>query len=213
MITNFFETTIDWDRVSVICFTQGCNFRCSYCHNKDLIPRKVKVDKTQEFLEYLSSDFVKAFKPGVVISGGEPTIWGEKLKLFISQIKQLGYNVKLDTNGSNPQLLKELIDNKLIDAVYMDIKSSFSMYKKVTNSNINLDLILQSIKILNKANIDVVFRTTLVEGLVELDDVEEVCEVVDRKYQIQFESGTSEDFKKFTVDFIKAKNLNVEVLL
>src|SRR5690606_17068862 len=126
----------DWDgKLCAVVFTRGCNFRCGYCHNPSLVLPELfsPIDdiSESELFSYLNSR--RNWLDGVVITGGEPTLHLD-LKDFIQKIRQLGFAVKLDTNGTNPRLLQELIQDKLIDLVAMDVKSILnqSEYEKVT---------------------------------------------------------------------------------
>ena len=123
------QSLIDWEgRVSAVIFTKGCNFRCGYCHNPYLVLPEL-LRQTQDIEEHEVLDFLdrrKNWLDGVVISGGEPTLH-EDLIPFIQKIKALGLPVKLDTNGSHPEVLEQLIGGKWIDAVAMDIKSALSL--------------------------------------------------------------------------------------
>lgn len=180
MIAYFRETALDWSVYSVIAFFAGCNFDCFYCHNRELIDASKHSDVTDKFLEYLSKETTKSLVKGVVLSGGEPTIYGSKLLNLCATIKSLGYKIKLDTNGSNPSVLADLIENKLIDAVYMDYKTSLSKYFMVSNNPLTSDNVKHSIKILKNSDIEVVFRTTVVtaQGLVTLEDIEKISQDV-----------------------------------
>ena len=123
---------------------------------------------------------------GIVICGGEPTIHND-LPNFIKKIKRLGYLVKLDTNGSNPKILKSLIDKKLIDYVAMDIKAPKEKYAKVTGKKINFKNVEESIKILKESEIDYEFRTTIVPGLLKKEDVLKIVHWISptKKYFLQ----------------------------
>ena len=152
---------VDFDGyISCTLFTSGCNYRCPFCHNSPLIKEQPSLNM-EEILNYLS--LRKKMLDAVVITGGEPTLHKE-LPSVLKQIKDLGYIIKLDTNGTNPKMLKELIDKKLIDYVAMDIKASSNCYSLVTGViNPFLDNIKESINILKTSNINFEFRTTLVK--------------------------------------------------
>ena len=173
------------NHISSIIFTQGCNMRCPFCQNSTLIPNDAKnlIDQ-EEVLEYLS--LRKNVLNGVTISGGEPTIQKD-LKHFISLVKQLGLDVKLDTNGTNFNILKELIDEKLIDYVAMDIKNLPNKYGKTSGvENINCDNIFKSIKLLKENKVDYEFRTTIISEFHTLEDILEIVKIVgDSKYNLQ----------------------------
>ena len=120
---------VDFDsKIACTLFTGGCNYRCPFCHNSPLINEQPLIDM-DEILNYLKSR--KKMLDAVVISGGEPTLH-KNLPDILKVIKELGYIIKLDTNGTNPKMLKELIENKLIDYVAMDIKSSLNNYHLIT---------------------------------------------------------------------------------
>ena len=177
-------TLIDFPgRVACTVFTVGCNFRCPFCHNKDLVSldlfKKAKIEPISEdyFFEFLKKR--KKILDGVCITGGEPTIWKD-LPDFCQKIKDLGLEVKLDSQGSNPKVLENLISKKLIDFIAMDVKSSFdeeylkaigrkldkkpSAQKKTKDMEI-LNLIKKSIKIILNSGLEYEFRTTMVPKL------------------------------------------------
>ena len=170
---------VDFEKkLSCVLFVSGCNFKCPFCHNSSLM--KV-IDDNIEF-EEIKSYLVSRRKmlDAVVISGGEPTLRKE-LPFVIKEIKQLGYLIKLDTNGTNPVMLKKLIDEKLIDYVAMDIKADFVNYPLVAGikQNIYLEKVKESINILKSSNIDYEFRTTLVLEYHTLDVIESMKELID----------------------------------
>ncbi len=171
-------TLIDFPgRVACTVFTVGCNFRCPFCHNKDLVSldlfKKAKIKPISEdyFFEFLKKR--KKILDGVCITGGEPTVWKD-LSPFCQKIKDLGLEVKLDSQGSNPKVLEGLINNKLIDFIAMDIKSSLDeeylraigrqVNRKTKNMEI-LNLIKKSIKIILNSGLEYEFRTTMVPKL------------------------------------------------
>ncbi len=154
---------VDFDeKISCVLFMQGCNFRCPFCHNRDLALSKIDTFiPFQDVLDYLSSR--KNIIDAVVVSGGEPTLMPD-LKEKITKIKNMGFLVKIDTNGTNFNVLKDLIDNKLIDYVAMDIKNDFANYPLTAGvSNIDYSNIKKSIEYLINGSIDYEFRTTLVK--------------------------------------------------
>ena len=178
-------TLLDYPgKVACEIFTQGCNFECPFCQNSSLIP----ITNTGEFSEEEIFEYLvlrKKILDGVVITGGEPTVQKD-LKSFIKKIKDLGLLVKLDTNGGNPKVLQELIDEKLVDYVAMDIKNIFNKYNITANKKINLDNIKKSIEILKASKIDYEFRTTIIKEMHSLDDIVSICKLVgDAKYYLQ----------------------------
>jgi len=138
----------------------------------------------ENILEFLKSR--KPYLDAVCISGGEPTIQKD-LKRFIKKIKQLGYLIKLDTNGTNPKLLKELIDEKLIDYIAMDIKNSKENYNKTTGVKCDIKSIDESINLLLEDNIDYEFRTTVIKDFHDDDDFEKIAKWIKgtKKYVLQ----------------------------
>jgi pyruvate formate lyase activating enzyme len=138
-------------KIACTIFTQGCNFRCPYCHNPDLIPASNKTNRlfdTQYIFSFLERR--KKFIQGVVITGGEPTLQDDIL-LFCEKIKGMGYKIKLDTNGSNPEILSALFEKKLIDFVSMDIKTNLENYNAFLEKNspdiqLNIERSIQLIK-------------------------------------------------------------------
>lgn len=149
------------NKVSCILYTKGCNFRCPFCHNGlTLLAEHLAYIPFDEILEFLKKRV--GIIDGVVISGGEPTLMPD-LEEKLEIIKGLGYDIKLDTNGSNPEKLKHFIDEGLIDYVAMDIKNSFTKYSLTSGVNVNVENIKKSIDILLNSGIDYEFRTTLIE--------------------------------------------------
>ena len=178
-------TLLDYPgKVACEIFTQGCNFECPFCQNSSLIP----ITNTGEFSEEEIFEYLNLRKnilDGVVITGGEPTVQKD-LKGFIKKIKDLGLLVKLDTNGGNPKVLQELIDEDLVDYVAMDIKNVFNKYNITAGKKINLDNIKKSIEILKASKIDYEFRTTIIKEMHSLDDIISICKLVgNAKYYLQ----------------------------
>lgn len=178
-------TLLDYPgKVACEIFTQGCNFECPFCQNSGLIP----ITNTGEFSEEEIFEYLNLRKnilDGVVITGGEPTVQKD-LKGFIKKIKDLGLLVKLDTNGGNPKVLQELIDEDLVDYVAMDIKNVFNKYNITAGKKINLDNIKKSIEILKASKIDYEFRTTIIKEMHSLDDIISICKLVgNAKYYLQ----------------------------
>ena len=172
IIKGLQETTlIDYpDKVACSIFTFGCNFRCGFCHNPELIIDDgrpgIKKEKIIKFLEER-----KNFLDAVCITGGEPTI-NINLPDFISEIKSLGYLVKLDTNGSNPEMIEELIDRNLVDYIAMDIKGPIELYDEIAGVRVDKEKIKKSVEIIKKKMKNYEFRTTLVPGLFEEEHVD-----------------------------------------
>ncbi|SDB52856.1 pyruvate formate lyase activating enzyme [Pseudobutyrivibrio sp. YE44] len=168
-------TLLDYPgKIASTIFTGGCNFRCPYCHNRDLVipPKDVIAYSEEEIFSHLSSK--KKVLDGVCITGGEPTLHKD-LPDFIKQIKDLGLMVKLDTNGTNPEMLKALIDANLLDYVAMDIKHSKDKYNTIASmNNLDISVIDNSVQILTSSNIDYEFRTTIMKECHSSEDMEDI---------------------------------------
>ena len=166
-------TLIDFPgRIAATVFLLGCNFRCPWCYSSELvIPEKIKFQpkiSEKDFFDFLKER--KGLLEGVVICGGEPTL-NNDLPKFCQKIKKMGFLVKLDTNGSNPQMLKKLIDKKLVDYVAMDIKGPKEKYNECAGVKVDLKKIQKSIDILKEGKVDYEFRSTIVPTLHKKEDV------------------------------------------
>lgn len=165
------------DYVSAVIFSPACNFRCPFCHNGASVLNASTEIPFEEILTFLKSR--KGLLDAVVVTGGEPTLMPD-LENKIHQIKELGYEVKLDTNGTNPELLKQLIDEKLIDYVAMDIKNSPAKYTLTAGcQKVDLEKIKQSIDILKTSGIRHEFRTTLVKEFHDFKDIKEIGKLLE----------------------------------
>jgi pyruvate formate lyase activating enzyme len=152
----------------------GCNFRCPYCTRRDLIFDFLRMDWVT-FNDILSHLYrVRGYITGFCIGGGEPTIHNGLLE-FAFKTKSVGYKIKLDTNGTRPRRIRKLIDEKVLDYVAMDIKAPMNRYGEVTQNKVNIDDVEESIKLLRRGNVDYEFVTTVVPGLVESRDLEELA--------------------------------------
>ena len=153
---------VDWDG-KIVCtlFASGCNFRCPFCHNASLAlseGNELDIDDIFSFLEKR-----KGLLDGVCLSGGEPTLHHDIID-FATKIKAMGYKLKLDTNGTNPQAVQSLIENGLVDYIAMDVKNSPHKYATTVGvSAMTLDNILQSVNIIKSSNIPHEFRTTIIK--------------------------------------------------
>lgn len=156
-------------------FTLGCNMRCGYCHNPELVLPEQLVEPipTEEVLEFLESR--RGLLDGVAISGGEPTMQ-QDLVAFIAKIKAMGLRVKLDTNGTNPAMLKELLAAKLVDFIAMDIKGPLEKYVQIAARPVDLGAIQESIALIK--TIDHEFRTTIVAEQLTLEDIPAIGRLV-----------------------------------
>ena len=148
------------DKVSVVLFSKACNFRCPFCHNGDSVLNAQEELNFDDILAFLKTR--TGLVDAVVFTGGEPTLEPD-LEVKIKQVRELGFDIKLDTNGTNPELLEKLLDDGVVDYVAMDIKNSPSLYAETCGvNNINIENIKKSISIIMKKAPDYEFRTTLV---------------------------------------------------
>ena len=161
----------------VVCtiFLAGCNFRCPYCQNPDLIeaPDKLPTIKEEEIIDYLKKR--RKWLDGICISGGEPTIHKE-LVIFIERIKKENFLVKLDTNGANPAMIKELLDKNLVDFIAMDIKTSLDKYDDAAKVSVNKKDVQKSIALIRNSGIDYEFRSTILPRLHSEEDIKKIGE-------------------------------------
>jgi pyruvate formate lyase activating enzyme len=181
-------TLVDYPgKVACILFTLGCNFRCPWCHNPELsapeLVVKQSVMEEKEILDFLESR--KGLLQGVCITGGEPTVQPD-LRDFIQKVKDMGFLVKLDSNGLKPDVLEDLIKDKLVDYIAMDIKNKPEKYGETIGRQIDFKLIKKSIGLV-KSLADYEFRTTVVPGIVLEEDILEIAEMLTpaRRYYLQ----------------------------
>lgn len=208
--------------ISAIVFTKGCNFACGYCHNPELFNSGVE-HSTSEFFEFLNTR--KRKLDGIVITGGEPCLQPDLID-FIRQIKQMGFLVKLDTNGSFPDVIQNLLNENLLDYIAMDIKAPIEKYNAVSNSTISTDKIITSINLIMNSGIDYEFRTTVVKSQLTFEDFEKIGDLIKgaKKYYLQKfvptktlnptflseQTYNDEDFKRI-IDILACKISLVEV--
>ena len=159
-------------KVAAMVYTIGCNFRCPYCHNPELVDETVSTRFSEEdVLLFLRSRV--GLLQGLVITGGEPTIHSE-LPEFIEKVKALGFLVKLDSNGTSPSMLQGLIKGELVDYIAMDIKAPLRKYSGTVGRPVDTSAIHESVKLLIEGRIDYEFRTTVVKSLLTPDDIREI---------------------------------------
>jgi len=174
-------------KVSAVLFTQGCPFRCPYCHNPELVSvgQGMFAPITEkDVLDFLASR--RGQLDGVVITGGEPTIQFDLLD-FLSQVKEMGFSVKLDTNGSRPEVLEAALGRGLVDYLAMDIKSPLEKYQAHTNSEVDQEKIRQSVSLVMNSGRDYEFRTTVVRERLSPEDLLEIGRLISgaRLYVLQ----------------------------
>jgi pyruvate formate lyase activating enzyme len=208
------------EHLSAIVFTQGCNFRCHFCYNPMLVVSPVpkpatrglnsgtEDDKLQNsrFARFSEKSYPSVTEDslflflesrrgkldGIVISGGEPTLQPD-LPEFIKKIKDLGFKVKLDTNGTNPAMLERLLEEGLIDYIAMDIKAPAQKYEKVVSASADIESIKKSISLIMTSGLPYEFRTTLVPGLHESLDIEPMAQLISgaEKWYLQIFQGST----------------------
>ncbi|HIE35846.1 MAG TPA: anaerobic ribonucleoside-triphosphate reductase activating protein [Candidatus Omnitrophica bacterium] len=173
-------------KISSCIFTQGCPFRCPFCHNPELVwPYLFAPPLDEEFI----FNFLEKRKhqiEGVVITGGEPTIHKDLIN-FIEKIKNKGYFVKLDTNGTNPSMVKKLVNLRLVDYIAMDVKAPWEKYNILAGTKVNLEVICKSIEIIKNSKIDYEFRTTFVRTFLDERDILKIKKIIgeEKKHKIQ----------------------------
>jgi pyruvate formate lyase activating enzyme len=191
-IKGFLDVSfVDWDgKVSSVIFLPNCNFRCPFCHNVNLVLNPENLESIPfEHVEGLLRK-QKGWIDGVCITGGEPTLHSD-LPDLCSRLKKMGFSVKLDTNGTNPTMLKELVDRKLVNYVALDIKAPLTIEKYGEAAGVKaeemLERVKESIELLLESDIDYEFRTTVVPDIHDMDDIEQISRSVRRckKYVLQ----------------------------
>ena len=216
-------TLIDFPgRTAAIIFTQGCNFRCPFCHNPELVlPDKFeKPIPLEDIISFLEKR--KKLLDGVEFTGGEPTLQKDLIEVM-RKIKKMGFQIKLDTNGTNPDILKQAFSENLTDYVAMDVKSSLEKYYEISGVSVDTNKLAESIEIIKKYSPEYEFRTTVIKEFhdeVEIDKIGKMIENA-KKYFIQkphFDKTVKENFsrppfKKETLEnFCKIiKSHNIEV--
>jgi len=170
---------------AAIVFTQGCNFRCRYCHNPELVyphlfSQSMPEEEVMNFLKRRQGTL-----EGVVVSGGEPTLQ-EDLVRFMTDVKALGYKTKLDTNGTRPDVLRELIDKKLVDFIAMDLKAPLAKYASITGVEANSVILQQSMDLIRHSGLGYQFRTTYDKEVLTDSDIAALTQLAgDDHYKVQ----------------------------
>lgn len=182
-------------KTCAIVFTVGCNFRCPYCHNPEIMAMSENTTTISEkrVLEFLKNR--KGKLDAVSITGGEPTLYKDLLD-FMRKVKDMGFAIKLDSNGTHPQVLKEALEYKLVDYLAMDIKAPFEKYDDVTIRPTDISNIKESIEIIKNSGVDHEFRTTIVKSLLTKDDILQIGKIVEganRFYLQKFVSTKTND--------------------
>lgn len=189
-------TLLDYPgKLAALVFTPGCMWRCGYCHNPELVlPQRMcgmNFIEEEVIFDYLKKR--RGLLDGVVISGGEPTLQPD-LRSFIMRIKSMGFLIKLDTNGVNPDALSFLINEKLVDYFAMDIKSSFQRYSAITSRAIKAAAIRKSVKLIINSGIDYEFRTTILPRFHDICELKRIGRMIKgaKNYYLQrFRAGNT----------------------
>lgn len=174
-------TLVDFPgKIATIVFTPGCNLRCGYCHNSELVlPEKIRKyrerKKEAEFFHFLESR--KGLLDGVSICGGEPTLHTD-LSEFCHRVKSMGFLVKLDTNGTHPEVIETLLSQGVIDCIAMDIKHVFHEYSSLTGVPVDPAVYRQSIQLIRESGIEYEFRSTIISGVHTLEHILEMAEYI-----------------------------------
>ena len=173
-------------KMAAVIFTQGCNFRCPYCHNSELVKPECFCDPIpeDEVLDFLKKRVGRI--EGLVVTGGEPTLQKDLIG-FLKKVKQIGYPVKLDTNGSNPDVLKEILRLNLVDYIAMDVKAPLEKYSQLTDLENCAERVKESIHIILGSPLAHEFRTTLAAPVVLAEDLPKIVSLIEgaKKYRLQ----------------------------
>ena len=163
--------------IATVLFTQGCPWRCSYCHNRSLVEPKHFSRTIAEGEVFAFLEKRKGQLDGVVVTGGEPTLHRD-LPRFLKEIKSLGYALKLDTNGCHPQALRKVLDEHSIDYVAMDLKAPLERYKHTVRAPVDRSAVMTSVEIILNSGIEHEFRTTVVPGLHTGEDILAIARLI-----------------------------------
>ncbi len=209
------NSVIEWPgKVVSVAYTGGCNFRCPYCQNSDLVlrPDEVPTIEGEAVIEYLVSR--RKWIDGLVITGGEPTLHHPSLFNFLKTVKEEGFDVGVETNGSNPEVLKELLEDEVVDYVGLDIKAPFEPEKYEKSIGVRIEGITEDVQecmnLVREHEIDYEYRTTVVPDILSPEDFEEIGKKIDEdeKYYLQQfvpENTLDDDFEN--VDPFEKKKL------
>ena len=180
-LKGFIENSLlDWDgKVSAVLFLSGCNYRCPFCHNPELATDSPELKELSLEMVLTRLEALKLWLDGVVVTGGEPCIYGGLEKL-LRTLKARGFSVKLDTNGSRPDILKDLLSKGLVDYVAMDVKAPFEKekYARLCGCAADPGLPLESASVLRASGVAHEFRTTVVPGMLGIEDLLDIAKAV-----------------------------------
>ena len=164
-------------KICAIIFTQGCNFRCPYCHNPELVNPKLFQEPIDEDDIFRFLEMRKGKLDAVEITGGEPTLQPDLIE-FMRKIKAMGFLIKLDTNGTNPEVVEKIIKNKLVDYIAMDVKASLEKYEKVVRAKVDKQKIKEAISLIMNSHIDYEFRTTIIKNILTKEDIIDIAKTI-----------------------------------
>lgn len=196
------------DHISAIIWTIGCNFRCPFCYNKKLVFEELSVIPEKEIFDFLEKR--KNVLEAVVITGGEPTLQNDLFD-FIRKVKDMDYLVKIDTNGTFPNRIDELIKNNLVDYIAMDVKAPKEKYEKLSGVKVDIGSIEKSIEIIKNRSVGYEFKTTFVPTLLEKNDIVEIAKWLknSKRYYLQnfeknspFISKEMENVKPYSKEYM-----------
>lgn len=179
-------------RVASVLFLGGCNFRCPFCHNADLVLRPDALPHLAELDVIASLSRRRSLVDGVVVSGGEPLMHGDELPALLARLRAAGFAVKLDTNGYEVDALRDVLGSGLVDYVAMDVKTSLARYEQAAGRPIEQERIVSAVDAIKSSGVAHEFRTTCVPGIVERDDVVTIAAMLgpgERYYLQQFRPG------------------------
>jgi pyruvate formate lyase activating enzyme len=218
-IKGFIQNSfLDWPgKICSVIFMPGCNFRCPFCHNSRLVlsPETLPDYPLSDILKFLHTR--KKWIDGVTITGGEPTT-NRNLPELIRLLKTIGVAIKLDTNGTNPKMLEGLLGDRLLDLVAMDIKAPMTReeYSRVAGIHVNMHNIKKSVQLLKDSQVETIFRTTIVPGLVEEPQLAAIRKYLGNvsRYKIQsFRNASTLDpnFQtRFEFPIVRLENMQLE---
>lgn len=194
-------------RIAAVIFTQGCNFRCPYCHNPELLPQ----DSSEQWCPQTILQTVAQRKgqlEGVVVSGGEPTLHND-LPQFLQELRRIGLPVKLDTNGSHPAIVQQILAHKLVDYIAMDIKAPWAKYPLLAGVTVDTHALQESVAHIATSGISCQFRTTIPRGLLDEVDLRAIDANLPHGHTTRRQTCTPQYRKKVDIETLSLVSLQV----